>query len=163
MDMTIQKYCTLLVMIAAAHAAGAETFKVDQPSPVSELWINPGMYSYHFQKDKGLNNSNFGFGAEYRYSTVSSITAGFFRNSVRRTSHYVGWYWQPLAVGKVRLGAGVGGIDGYPGIHNGGWFPAVIPTASIEFSRVGMNLIFIPSYKDQLYGALSMQVKIRVY
>lgn len=120
------------------------------------------MYSYHFQKDKGLNNSNPGFGVEYRHSNVTAFTAGTFYNSDRRTSHYVGMYWQPLEVGQVRLGAAVGGFDGYPRMHDGGWFAAIIPTASVEYERVGLNLFFIPTYKDRLYGALSFQLKIRV-
>jgi hypothetical protein len=150
-------------MLVAPLTAHAEVFKLIQPQPISELWLNPGMYSYHFNRNKGLNGSNFGFGAEYRYSTVSSVTAGIFDNSDRQSSRYIGWYWQPLAVGHVRLGAVAGGIDGYPKMHNGGWFPAVIPTASLEFKRVGVNLLFIPGYKDRLYGALSLQIKLRIY
>ena len=102
-------------------------------------------------------------GGEYRYSTVNSVTLGVFENSDRRSSHYVGWYWQPVKLGAVRLGAVVGAIDGYPRMLNGGWFAAVIPTASIEFQNIGANLLFIPSYKDRLYGAISFQFKLRLH
>ena len=153
----------LLLLIAASGTAAAGTFRFIPPRPIHELWLNPGMYSYHFQQNKGLNSNNFGLGAEYRYSTVSSITAGTFRNSDRQSSRYVGWYWQPLAAGHARLGASIGVINGYPKMRNGGWFPALIPTASIEYGRAGINLMFIPGYKDRLYGALSFQIKFKVY
>jgi len=153
-----------LASIPAISAAGTPGFfSIIESKPVSELWLNPGFYSYHFQKDKGLNNSNFGLGGEYRYSTVSSLTLGVFENSDRQTSHYAGWYWQPVGVGPVRVGAVIGVLDGYPNMLNGGWFLACIPAASIEYKNFGANLLFMPSYKDMLYGAISLQLKLRVY
>ena len=145
------------------HASNAEIFSIIESKPISELWLNPGFYSYHFQRDKGLNNRDFGLGGEYRYSTVSSITLGLFDNSDRRTSHYAGWYWQPVGLGPVRFGAVFGAIDGYPKMLNGGWFPAAIPTASIEYKNLGVNLMIVPSYQNRLYGALSLQFKLRVF
>ena len=159
----ICRSCALLAMLTLALSAHAGPFKRIQSQPISEVWLNPGMYSWHFNRHKGLNGSNFGFGAEYRYSTVSSVTAGVFDNSDRRTSHYLGWYWQPVAMGPLRIGAVAGAIDGYPKMRNGGWFPAVIPTVSMEYGRIGMNLMIIPGYKDRLYGALSLQIKVRVF
>lgn len=153
--------CTALACISPA--ANAEILSLIESRPISELWLNPGFYSYHFQRDKGLNNSDFGLGGEYRYSTVSSVTLGLFDNSNRKTSHYAGWYWQPVGLGPVRLGAVFGAIDGYPDMLSGGWFPAVIPTASIEYNNLGLNLLFVPSYQNRLYGALSFQFKIRLF
>jgi len=152
-----------LGLASISFTSNAETFSIIESKPISELWLNPGLYSYHFQKDKGLNNSNFGLGGEYRYSTVSSVTLGVFDNSDRQTSHYAGWYWQPLGLGPVRFGAVVGAIDGYPRMQNGGWFFAVIPTVSIEHKNIGANLMFIPSYKDRLYGAISLQLKLKLF
>lgn len=153
-----------LALIPALSAAETRGFiSIAESKPVSELWLNPGFYSYHFQKDKGLNNNNLGLGGEYRYSTVSSVTLGIFDNSDRQTSRYIGWYWQPLESGPVRFGAVVGAIDGYPHMLDGGWFIAVIPTASIQYKSIGANLMFVPSYKDRLYGAISLQLKFRVF
>jgi hypothetical protein len=39
----------------------------------------------------------------------------------------------------------------------------VIPTASFEYKYVGANLLFVPSYKDRLHGAISLQLKFRVF
>jgi hypothetical protein len=145
-----------------AQAQDQGLFHVIESRPVSQWWINPGFYSLHFQRDKGLNNSNPGLGVEYRTSTVTSYTAGRFYNSDRDYSNYAGVYYQPIAIGPVRFGAVVGAFDGYPKMRDGGWFLAAIPVATIEGERVGLNVAFVPTYKDRLYGAISFQVKIRL-
>jgi hypothetical protein len=150
------------MLCAQANAETFGPFDIVESQPLSELWGNVGSYSYHFQQDKELNNSNPGLGVEYRYSNVSSVTVGGFYNSERYTSHYAGWYWQPLSLGSMRIGAVMGGFDGYPRMRDGGWFFAVMPAASIEYERIGMNLFFIPTYKHQVYGALSFQLKLRL-
>lgn len=94
---------------------------------------------------------------------MSSVTLGVFDNSDRQTSHYAGWYWQPVRLGPVRLGAVFGAMDGYQKMQNGGWFLAAIPTASVEYKNMGANLTFTPSYKDKLYGAISLQLKLKVF
>jgi hypothetical protein len=137
-------------------------FHVIDSKPLSQWWINPGFYSLHFQRDKGLNNSNFGLGAEYRTSTVTSYTAGRFYNSDRDYSNYAGVYYQPIAIGPVRFGAVIGAFDGYPKMREGGWFLAAIPVASIEGERMGLNVAFVPTYKDRLYGAISFQLKLKL-
>lgn len=144
-------------------ASNAGTLQITESRPISELWLNPGFYSYHLQKNKGLNNSNFGLGGEYRYSTVNSVTLGAFENSDRQTSRYAGWYWQPIEWGPMRFGAALGGIDGYPKMRNGNWFVAVIPAASIEYQNIGANLIFVPKYRDKVYASISLQLKLKVF
>jgi hypothetical protein len=159
---TMTRLLLLLPILCIAIPAEADTPEVERSSSLSEIWLNAGMYSYHYQRNKGLNDSNPGFGVEYRYSSATSFTVGGFYNSDRRNSHYIGWYWQPLSIGSVRFGAALGGFDGYPRMHNGDWFLAAIPTVSYEYQRVGLNLFIIPTYQDRLYGALSFQFKVRV-
>ena len=161
-ETTIFLACTALIPVSS-HAEQSELFGWIENQPISETWLNAGFYSYHFNRDKGLNNSNLGFGAEYRFSTVASATAGRFYNSDREYSNYIGVYYQPLHVGPVRLGFVAGGFNGYPKMRRGDWFLAAIPVASYEYKNVGLNLAVIPSYKDRLYGALSFQLKIKVF
>ncbi len=151
------------MLCTAAQAEPAGPVDVIDSNPLNEVWLNAGFYSYHFQRDKGLNDSNPGAGAEYRFSTVSSLTAGRFYNSDRKYSNYAGIYYQPVAIGNLRLGAVVGGFSGYPRMRNGGWFVAAIPVASFEYRRFGVNLMIVPSYKDRLYGAVSVQLKLKVF
>jgi hypothetical protein len=152
-----------LLMLASLSAHADNPFELIDNQPVSELWLNPGFYSYHYQRDKGLNDSNPGFGAEYRFSTVASVTAGRFYNSDRAYSDYLGVYYQPVALGPVRIGAAFGGFNGYPKMRDGGWFLAAVPVLSFDYQRVGVNLSIVPSYKDRLYGAISIQLKLKAF
>lgn len=158
------KKSSILLLAAILPWASASA---DQTAPDtgkrSELWLNAGFATYHFQRDKGLNGSNPGIGAEYRYSDTAAVTAGRFYNSDREYSSYAGLYYQPFSLGAVRLGAVAGAFNGYPKMHGGGWFPALIPMASVEYQRVGVNLAFVPTYKDRLYGGLSLQLKLKVF
>ncbi len=152
------------LMLAACGAAQADNpFDVIESKPLSEGWVNAGFYSAHFQSDKGLNNSNPGIGLEYRSSTVTTWTAGRFYNSDRAYSNYAGAYYQPISIGRFRLGAVVGGFSGYPKMRDGGWFLAAIPVASIEFDRFGLNIGVVPTYKDRLYGAVSFSLRLKVF
>lgn len=159
----IFKALVCISLISISPASQAATFTIIKPKPASELWLNPGTLSYHFQRDKGLNGNNLGLGAEYNYSTVSSVMIGEFNNSDRYTSHYLAWHWQPIGLGPVRFGAVAGLIDGYPNMLDGGWFFAVIPTIGINYKYIGANLLLIPSYQNRLYGAISLQLKLRVF
>jgi hypothetical protein len=164
----IKKCITLLtialgVLATQALAESTQPFSLIEPTPLSQTWLNAGFYSYHFQRDKGLEDSNPGLGIEQRISTVTSLTAGRFYNSDRRYSNYAGIYYQPIALGPVRLGAVVGGFNGYPKMRNGGWFLAAIPVATFEYKSVGINVAFVPSYRDRLYGAVALQLKLKVW
>lgn len=153
-----------LALSPAVYAAeSGKLYTIVDEKPVSELWLNPGFYSYHFRNDLQLDGNNFGAGVEYRYSTVSTVVAGAFRNSDRHHSRYLGWAWQPLAVGPLRIGAVLGVIDGYPKMKNGGWFPLAVPVIGFEYQRVGANLVVVPEYRERVYGSLSLQVKFKLF
>ena len=131
--------------------------------PKSQLWINPGMASYHFQQDKNFNNGNWGAGLEYRFNTVASVTAGRFYNSDRAYSNYAGVYYQPIAIGPIKIGAVIGGFNGYPTTNNGGWFAAALPALTWEGDWVGANVFVIPTIGDRVHGAISLQLKLKVF
>jgi hypothetical protein len=140
-----------------------ELFTRIEPAPANEWWVDSGFATYHFNRDKDLNGANGGLGAEYKFRADLAATAGRFYNSDRQYSNYVGAIWQPYAIGPVRLGAVIGGFNGYPHMRDGGWFPALIPVATIEYKRVGVNVGFVPSYKDRLYGGISVQLKFKLF
>jgi hypothetical protein len=129
----------------------------------NQLWLNAGMYSYHYDKSQSFNNNNIGIGAEYRFSTVASVTIGGFKNSNSTHSNYVGIYWQPIALGPINIGAVGGAFNGYTATNNGGWFPAIFPALTIEGKWVGANLFFIPTVGDKVHGAISLQLKLKLY
>lgn len=134
-----------------------------KPETKSQLWINPGMVSYHFQQDKNFNNGNWGAGLEYRFNSVASVTAGRFYNSDRDYSNYAGVYYQPIAIGPIKIGAVIGGFNGYPTTNNGGWFAAALPALTWEGDWVGANLFVIPTIGDRVHGAISLQLKLKIW
>ncbi|WP_229503835.1 hypothetical protein [Massilia putida] len=153
--------CALALAGACAHADDLFT-KLDA-DPKSELWLDSGFATYHFDRDKNLNGGNRGIGFEYRFSGTMAVAGGRFVNSDRFYSNYAGVLWQPYALGPVRLGAAIAAFDGYPKMRDRGWFPAVIPTFTYEYQRAGVNVGVIPSYKDRLYGGISVQLKVKLY
>ncbi|QOY92868.1 hypothetical protein IM543_14820 [Massilia sp. UMI-21] len=155
--------CLLLALLLAALPARAgDLFTSIDAAPTSEIWLDTGFATAHFDSSKDLNGANKGLSAEYRFSGSMAATAGRFHNSDRRWSNYAGLIWQPYALGPVRLGLAVAAFDGYPHMRDGGWFPAAIPTLTYEYRRVGLNVGIIPTYKDRLYGGVSFQLKFRL-
>ena len=144
-------------------AACAPALAQEEETRRSEVWLDTGFATYHFQSDKDLNGRNPGIGLEYRFSEDSALTVGRFYNSDRQHSRYAGMYYQPWNVGGVKLGAVVGGFDGYPKMRDGGWFLALIPVATFEYKRVGINVAVVPTYKDRLHGGISMQLKFKLW
>ena len=57
----------------------------------------------------------------------------------------------------------IGGFSGYPKMHDGGWFLAAIPVISVEYQRFGVNFAIVPTYKERLHGALSVQLKFKLF
>jgi len=128
-----------------------------------QLWLDTGFATYHFQKDRDLNGRNPGYGVEYRWSDSVALTAGHFYNSDRQHSSYAGVYYQPWRVAGIKLGAVAGGFNGYPMMRDGGWFLAIIPVATWEYQRVGVNVAVVPTYKERLHGGISVQLKFKLF
>jgi hypothetical protein len=147
----------LLALSLAAGAAQAET----------QFWVNPGVYSVHFDRGKDLRDDNIGVGVESVLAPRHSVGAGTFINSNRERSRYVAYAWRPWQwnVGSVHVLAGVivGAFDGYPRYRDGGWFVAPLPLVAVEGRRLGVNLSLIPTIRDRLDGAIAIQVKLRVW
>ncbi len=150
--------CPLLVALGLLLCASGVRAEFD----VRQLWLNAGFYSAHFDTGKGLRNANPGLGLEYPLNAHWSATAGRFINSDNADSDYIGAYYQPWTLAGAKLGVVGGAFNGYPKAFNGGWFPAVIPVASWEGQRFGLNVALVPPLKDRLYGAVSFQFKVRL-
>jgi hypothetical protein len=130
-----------------------------------QIWLNAGLLSYHFDRSKNYNETNLGLGAEALLAPDHAVMAGFYKNSEREHSRYLGYQWRPLhwQPGGVRVSAGVGisAIDGYPTMSNRGWFLAPMPMLAIEGEKLGANLIIVPNVKHG--GAVAVQLKLRVW
>jgi len=155
--MIVRPLLPLFVWAAVAVAPSSARAEFDP----GQAWLNAGFYSYHYQRNRGLEDANPGIGIEWPLNEQFSLTGGLFRNSDRERSHYLGVYYMPFELGGAKIGAAVGGFDGYPNMKNGGWFAAVVPTVAFEGRHWGLNVAIIPELKDRLYGAITFQLKYR--
>lgn len=152
---------SFVLMLCAENACAANA----GPSP--QVWMNPGLYSEHFNKDKNLRNDNLGVGAEVHITGSRGFMIGSYVNSNCARSHYGAYLWRPMHWSLFGLhlyaGAAFGVIDGYPNYKHGGWFPIVLPLFAIEGRRVGANFSVIPTISNRVDGAVAIQVKLRVW
>ncbi len=157
---------TVLLVGTACYAAGAQAEATPAES-WPQVWLNPGIYSQHFDSGKGLRNNNIGFGAEVMLTNDHVLMGGSFINSNRARTHFAAYEWRPLhwKLYGADVGAGIalGAFDGYPNYRNGGWFVAPLPMLSVEGRYLGANISLIPTVKNRFDGALAVQVKLRVW
>ena len=133
-----------------------------------ELWVNPGLYSFHFDSSKGYRANNIGVGGEVHITKNHGAVAGTFINSDRARSQYVGYQWRPLhwqPTEGIRVSGNliIAAFDGYPRMRNGGWFAAALPVVAVEGKRLGANVTIVPNYGNRLHGAVAVQIKLRVW
>ena len=157
----------------AAGAASAADVTTSEPSDigakpmVASVWVTSGFWSHHLKNRDIYNQKNTGFGFEVAFNENWSLAVGRYRNSVREQSTYAQAVWTPDAtqvrLGDVRLAAGVafGVVNGYPDMHDGKVSPALLPIASLEYGRVGINLTYIPTIAGKVDGALAVQLKVK--
>lgn len=161
----IRILATLIILMFSSHALSENwaPFDLLESKNTNEVWLNAGFYSYHFDRHQKLNDNNIGIGVEYRYSTISAITAGGFHNSNFKISTYLSWHWQPLTLGPTRIGVLLGAINGYPHIQDGNYFPLILPIVSYEYKNIGFNLTLIPPYPNLLFASVTLQIKLKVF
>jgi len=157
---------TVVLLCATVYAAAVQADATPRDS-MPQVWLNPGIYSQHFDSGKGLRNDNIGFGAEVLLASDHVLMAGSFINSNGARTHFGGYQWRPLhwKFSDCDLGAGiiVGAFDGYPKYRDGAWFVAPVPVLAIEGRRVGVNISLIPTVANRFDGALAVQLKLRVW
>lgn len=170
MNPAAAKFRVFIALLLAAPVLGAASRVYAESTPVNpspQVWLNAGTYSHHFNRDKNFRENNTGIGAEVWFGADHALMAGTFMNSDDERSHYAAYQWRPLhwQPAGIRIGAGIslGAFDGYPRYRNGAWFPAVLPVVSVEYKRVGVNFFFVPTIADRTNGALSVQLKLRVW
>ena len=152
----------LFAFLAALSCAHAQ----DAP-PRRQVWLNPGFFSWHFDRDQNFNEENWGVGVEVVFAPDHTLMAGIFNNSDREQSRYAAYQWRPLhwhpSGIDVSAGIALGAFDGYPNNRDGGWFVALLPVLAVEGKYVGANFSIVPTIKDKVHGAVVLQIKFRVW
>ena len=153
----------IVLVFSALSAAGAQAEAEFSP----RVWLNPGVYSLHFDRSKDLRDDNVGLGVELALARDHAVMAGTFINSNRARSRYGTYAWRPFngRSAGLDLAAGivVGALDGYPNYRNGGWFVVLLPLLAVEGRRFGANLSVIPTIAGRVDGAVAVQFKVRAW
>jgi hypothetical protein len=152
----------IFVILAGLSGACAEDVQSSR-----QVWINPGFFSWHFDRSKDFREDNWGVGVEVVLAPDHAVMAGNYINSNRERSRYAAYQWRPLHWRPwdidVSAGIGLGVFDGYPKTNDGGWFAGLFPVLAVEGKRVGANFSIVPTIKDRVNGALVLQIKLRVW
>lgn len=146
----------LFIGFAAIILAISESACADE----SSTWLQLGAASYHFDRDQHYNEINAGLGIEHQFNARHSLAAGFYRNSERNTSYYAVYGYTPIELGPVKLGALAGAANGYSA-HDGKWFPVILPVATAQIGRAGVNVTVIPPITEKIDGGIAVQFKWR--
>jgi len=148
-----------LAALSIAYAEDAESSR--------QVWLNPGFFSWHFDRTQDFREDNWGVGVEVVLAPDHAVMAGNYINSDRERSRYAAYqwrplHWQPYGI-NVSAGIAFGVFDGYPEVYDGSWFMALLPLLAVEGKRVGANFSVVPTIKDRLHGAMVLQIKLRVW
>ncbi len=107
------------------------------------LWLTSGLRSWHTNQDqRKYRENNDGIGLSYEMPYDVNMVAGTFMNSDNRRSNYFGASYQPVDILGVRLGV-MGAL--FSGYTSANFEATLIPMASYEYKRVGVNLFWVPS------------------
>jgi hypothetical protein len=157
----------LMSALLLPPAAAAQTPPGDNDA--SHLWLSSGFWSHHTRRADRYQQNNTGAGIEWHGAGAwqdFQVNAGHYRNSRNRPSNYLQVGWMPLQLSlpagfELSGGASVGAVNGYPRMKGGGYFPTFVPALSLQWQRLGMNLVYIPSV-GTVDGAFALQLKVRL-
>jgi len=144
----IGRFLWLICGVAAIGASGG--------AGAAEL-VTFGGGSYHFQRNLGHNEFNYGLGYERDLSEDLSVSAGVYKNSLRRASFYVlGNYYLASPAQGVRVGVTGGLMSGY---HRAAIIPTLMPTLEWRGESLAIQAFVVPTVKPYVDGAVVLQFK----
>ena len=120
----------------------------------SELHLILNGKAYHFERDRGYNESNYGIGFEYDFDQhgnwIPLITGSTFKDSNEQTSNYLGGgFKRRFLLGKDKKGRHIdAGIVGFlmtrKDRNDNDPFPGALPFVSVGNHFFAVNATYIP-------------------
>ncbi len=144
---------------ATAVSPGSEIEAVHEAAPSHRpVYINLHVFGLSYHPDRAgthtshLDNElNFGLGLGHTLYEdnvgVAAAEVGFFKDSGRTWAKFAGVGYQFKITERLKFGADLLAVQS-PTYNLGDAFVAPIPQLTYDFSRVKINLIYIPRYKD---------------
>lgn len=156
------------VLCSGASQAQAQSAKASASDATTapRYWISVGVGSQHLKDASQYNQNNPGLGIEVPFQAEAlgamdtRYALGFFRNSERARSIYIGAFVFPWASSDShwKFGALAGVINGYHRANNGGFFPLLVPTLAYEHQNLGANVFLVPPVAG-IPATLALQLK----
>lgn len=116
-----------------------------------------GGFSYHFERDLGHNEVNYGLGFERDVDQSWSWSAGVYKNSLRRASVYALANYYPWALSESWRAGVMGGL--MTGYHQSPVIPVAAPILEWRGTRWSFQGYVVPTIKPYVDGAFVIQVK----
>jgi hypothetical protein len=152
--------------IADTHVSSGTQAEVPHVAPPADkrVYINLHVFGLSYHPDRAgtrvnhLDNElNVGLGLGYKlYEDKLGVVvseAGFYKDSGRHWAKFAGVGYQFKITDRWKLGADLLAIQS-PTYNFGDAFVAPIPRVSYDFTRVKINLVYVPRYKDVNYYAV---------
>lgn len=141
-------------------AAGALALALSAGGAAAAEFVSVGGVSYHFERDLGHNEFNYGLGYERDWNDHLTWSAGVYKNSIRRATFYGLANWYPWALGEnFRMGLSGGLMTGY---HKSPVIGTLMPTAEWLYGPIGIQAYVVPTIKPYVDGAVVFQLKFRI-
>lgn len=137
---------------------------ISLPGFAADTYFDANLASYHWGREdvaqNNLNETNPGIGIERETGEWRQM-AGFYLNSIRRTSSYALLGYVPFHTDNLNFGVIGGVVTGY--------FVEVVPAAGVmatfQFSDIGVNIIAVPNahvmHKD-VNGFVGLQLRYKL-
>ncbi len=128
--------------------------------------------AYHFNRNRNLNESNWGVGFEYdfdrRGSWIPLLTGSTFKDSNDQTSNYLGGgakHRFMLGSGSTGLHLDVGGLAfamTRKDYKNNKPFPGALPFISVGNEFVAVNATYVPKISPKHVSLVYFQLQIKI-
>ena len=128
--------------------------------------------TYHFQRDRERNESNWGVGLEYsskqRGDYIPFVTISAFKDSYFEMSNYFGGgikrrFQSKHAERALYLDVGaIAFVMSHKNHNDGEPFPGLLPFVSLGSERVALNIAYVPKVVDTSSNLLFLQLMVKV-
>jgi len=144
----------------------------------NNVWLTVGGFSYHSSGDFNQVNPGLGVELPFNYSEGTTFSVGFYKNSYDRRSNYAAFNTSLVKSDHYSLGLSYGVVSGYGTWekkyhyernkneyayeYHDKWKAVVLPTLTLEYDNIGVNVMFIPKIEAKGTNALALQFKVKL-
>jgi hypothetical protein len=129
------------------------------------LFLNLTVGSKHLNTNQQFNESNPGVGItseKIERKTVSYRTLGYYKNSINKTSIYIGGGMKRKIIGNSHFGIDVGFLGGIVSGYNSSIIPMGMLLMVIGSNKMKTTVGYIPRINEQIPAVLTFNVQVKL-